>query len=183
MNLFIIFMDLMVISMLGGAIFYAMKLNKSISYLQKSKSEFETMLEQFIGSIVRAQKALDGIKNHSQDSYGKMNNILNQMEQIKIDTVSSVHQFQQGSQQGLQQGSPSRSSARMDHHIPQGLMKENIDEDEIFNNLPPPSANIPVPTKGSKLENVLLEHRRKQGLQPNQQKNILIEELKRISSQ
>ncbi len=162
MELFVIFLDIILGAMLTGVIYYAIKLNRNIAYLQNTKSQFEANLEKFIGSIARAQQALDNIKTHSNQSHRQMQQLVQQMENIKTETLAKME-------------------------LQNNINYQNFTSQSALNNAslqdaPPPSRGIPRPRPGSQLERVIMQHQMKNGIDsPNiPSKNNLFDELKKI---
>ncbi len=158
MEIFIILMNVIVAFLMTGVIYYAMRLNRAIAYLQKSKAEFQDQLEKFVGATARAHQALENIKNHSINSERNMQNILTQMEQVRLETFNKLNNYQGNMQQAV-------------GNLPPALQ-----------NAPPPSRGIPKPRAGSQLERVITDHQLKQGApvvqSPN--KNTLLEQLRKF---
>lgn len=71
-----VIMDFVVLAALGGTIFYAMRLTRSLDNFRNSRNELKDLIGQLTQNIDQAQNAISGLKNASNSAADDLDGVL-----------------------------------------------------------------------------------------------------------
>ncbi len=77
--------DLAGVALLVAVIFYAVRLNRHLTALQKSKEELEQLLAGFVGATEVAEGAIDKVKEAATQNAGNLNELVKKAEILRED--------------------------------------------------------------------------------------------------
>ncbi|RVU34653.1 hypothetical protein EOI86_17500 [Hwanghaeella grinnelliae] len=83
-------LDILIACLLVAVIVYALRLNKSLSVLQQSKSELEKMLKSFGDSTEKAEQAIQRVKEASTQNRDSLNKLLSEAETLREDLAYMI---------------------------------------------------------------------------------------------
>ena len=83
-------LDILIACLLVAVIVYALRLNKSLSVLQQSKSELEKMLTSFGESTEKAEQAIQRVKEASTQNRDSLNKLLSEAETLREDLAYMI---------------------------------------------------------------------------------------------
>ena len=83
-------LDILIACLLVAVIIYALRLNKSLSVLQQSKSELEKMLAGFTESTEKAEQAIQRVKDASTQNRESLNKLLTEAENLREDLAYMI---------------------------------------------------------------------------------------------
>ena len=78
-------LDILVAGLLVAVIIYAVRLNRSLSVLQKSKQELEQLLSGFSDSTEKAERAVQNVKDATSQNKDMIGGLLSEAEGLKED--------------------------------------------------------------------------------------------------
>lgn len=78
-------LDVVIAVLLVAVIVYAVRLNRSLSVLQKSKDELEQMLSGFADSTDKAERAIQNVKDASNQNKEALGKLLGEAEHLRDD--------------------------------------------------------------------------------------------------
>jgi hypothetical protein len=73
-----IILDLIVLGFLGGTIFYAVRLSRSLEVFRDSRAEFGSLMEALSRNITEAQRAIEGLKAASHTAGRELQEVLDE---------------------------------------------------------------------------------------------------------
>lgn len=83
-------LDILIACLLVAVIIYALRLNKSLSVLQESKSELEKMLNGFTESTEKAELAIQRVKEASTQNRDSLTKLLSEAENLREDLAYMI---------------------------------------------------------------------------------------------
>ena len=78
-------LDILIAILLVAVIVYAIKLNRNLSVLQKSKDELEKMLSGFAESTEKAENAIQNVKDATNRNREELNKLLGEADSLRED--------------------------------------------------------------------------------------------------
>ena len=78
-------LDVLIAGLLVAVIIYAVRLNRSLSVLQKSKQELEQLLSGFSDSTEKAERAVQNVKDATSQNKDMIGGLLSEAEGLKED--------------------------------------------------------------------------------------------------
>ena len=107
--MFSIVMDILIVVLLAGTIFYAYSLSKQLRIFRQSRGEFESLLMQLTGQINAANDAIDHMQE-AADTNGKVLNKLIRDGQLLSDELQIVNDASDSLANRLERAASSRRS-------------------------------------------------------------------------